>query len=978
MNTETHRTKKEKLKIKNPRALLLNIQSRISTAKGLYLAFCFIVPVIIMYLIYLAMEIHPFGDGSVLVLDLNGQYIYFFEALRNAVYGQGSLLYSFFRALGGEFMGMYAYYLASPLSYIVALFPQDRILEAMLTIILLKTGLCGFTFGFYVHKNSKNPNKVVTVAFSVMYALCAFAVVHQNNVMWTDALIWLPLLTYGIEQLITNRKYKLFVIALSLTLMSNYYIGYMVCIYSALYYLYYYFSHSQSAINPQGKKLHFIRTSIRFAIFAVLSAAIAAVILFSAYYSLTFGKNDFSNPNWAMKAKFEFLDFFTKFLPGSYDTVRPEGLPFVYCGLLTLILVPVYFLTKRISAREKVASALFIAVFVISFIANPLDLIWHGFQNPNWLNYRYSFMLCFFLLVLAYKGFGNLRRTSEKFILAICSFIVLFTAICQKMEFETYITSSEKLLTFQTVWLTIIVTVALLIILCLHIKEKSPHKRENLNAILVAVVCIEIFCSSLACVVQFDDDVTYSRYSGYNNFLGNIRPAVEYVKQADGGFYRMEKQVHRKYNDNMALAMRGLSNSTSTLNSSTIKFLNNMGYTSRSHLSQHNGATPVNDSLLGVKYLIDENDSNELVHYYSEIYSDENYKAFKNPYALSVAYGVDRNTANFDFTAHYTLFEKQNALVSTMLGESQELPIYVPVKDFEESSTGCAVNDSYSQVTYTPQTESGNSSFTYSITAAYSGEYYFYTPTKYAKETTISVNGKSKGNYLGSNSNNIVCLGYYETGEEIKVTVSLKEEPLTVYRNCDYFWYIDKDVFEDAFSRLLSNPQFVIDENYKEDHLTGSITTSNDDQMIQTTIPYDKGWKVYVDGESVETYETLDALIAFDIQSSGQHRLELKYEPTSFKLGAFVSVIGIGGFLFLCCADFGIKKLKLPLIQREHIDIKWILDDFDEDEERLRLEPKLDKKPRKKFKDLFKSQKSRQANDETSNNKINNDNVGGN
>ena len=125
----------------------------------LYLAFAFLIPVALMYLVYVAMEIHPFGDNSVLVLDLNGQYVYFFEALRNFIRGDASLLYSFSRALGGEFMGMYAYYLASPLSYIVVLFPQTRILEALLCIILLKTGLCGLTFGYYLHKSAKLKSK---------------------------------------------------------------------------------------------------------------------------------------------------------------------------------------------------------------------------------------------------------------------------------------------------------------------------------------------------------------------------------------------------------------------------------------------------------------------------------------------------------------------------------------------------------------------------------------------------------------------------------------------------------------------------------------------------------------------------------------------------------------------------------------------------------------------------------------------------
>jgi uncharacterized membrane protein YfhO len=925
------------------------------------------------------MEIHPFGDGSVLVLDLNGQYVYFFEALRNAVTGDGSLLYSFYRSLGGEFMGMYAYYLASPLSYIVVLFPQNRILEALLTIILLKTGLCGFTFGYYLHKNSSKPNKIAALAFSVMYALCAFAVVHQNNMMWTDALIWLPLLTYGIEQLIKHGKYKLFVVSLSLSLMSNFYIGYMVCIYSALYFLYYYFANSPEQLNPNGKKFHFVKTGIRFAFFAILSAAISAVILLSAYYSLSFGKNTFSNPNWSIYSKFEVLDFFTKFLPGSYDTVRPEGLPFVYCGLLTLILLPIYFLSKNIRSREKVASALFISAFVFSFIINPLDLIWHGFQTPNWLNYRYSFMLCFFLLVLAYKGFGNLRKASEKFVLAICAFIILFVAICQKMEFETYVTSNKKLLEFQTVWLTIIITVALLVVLCLLIRSKNPRKRESITAILAVVVCVEVFCSSFACVVQFDDDVVYSKYSGYNEFLANIRPAVNYVKEYDTGFYRMEKLAHRKYNDNMALSMRGLSNSTSTLNASTLKFLENMGYISRSHLSQYQGGTPVNDSLLGIKYLIDHKDSAALTNYYNDIYSDENYTVFYNPYALSIAYGVNDSVSDFVFSEHYTHFEKQNALVSAMLGEESTLPIYVPIPeiDYIESSSGCTVDSDSIQVTYTPVNKGDNSSFSYTVTATYSGEYFFYIPTKISKETKISVNGQSKGSYLGSNNDHIVSLGYFEEGEDIKVKITLKEDPLTVYRKCNYFWYIDRDAFEDAFARLKSQPQFIIDDNYSEHHLTGSITTDRADYMIQTTIPYDEGWQVYVDGEKVEIYETLEALIAFDIAESGEHTLELKYSPLSFRLGSFLSISGTALFIILCILDWIIKRFRKTFLPIN--DIKWNVSDFDENYEQMQLllsdENKSDKKT---LKDIFKALRLKKKSDNTNDENNDKTDLGGN
>ena len=945
----------ENQKIRNPRLLLASLQQKIAGSPSSYLAYCFIVPVCLMFFVYLAMELHPFGDGCVLVLDLNGQYVYFFEGLRNAVYGEGSILYTFFRGLGGEFMGMYAYYLASPLSYIVALFPQDRILEALLTIILLKVGLCGWSFGYYLHKNTRHPNKIVTVAFSVMYALCAYAVVYQNNIMWIDALIWLPLLTYGIEQMIKYRKYKLYVISLALTIMSNYYIGYMVCIYSVLYFFYYFLARSKEEINPNGYRLHFLRSGLRFAFFSIVAAAISAFVILGAYYSLSFGKSDFSDPNWSFRQKFDILDFFTKFLPGSYDTVRPEGLPFVYCGVLTLLLLPVYFMAKKIEIREKLASIGLITVFILSFIASPLDLIWHGFQNPNWLNHRYSFMLCFILLVLAYKGFGNMRKISEKFLLGIAAFIVLFVAICDKLEFKSYVESKGQLLTLETVWLTVIATVVLLVLLCLLIRQKHPKKRENLSAVLACVVCVEIFCSSLGCVVQFDGDVAYSTYSSYNNFVGNLRPVVEQVKDADDGFYRMEKLHHRKYNDNMALGIRGLSNSTSTLNAETIAFLNKMGYTARSHLSQYRGGTPVNDSLLGIKYLIDQSNSEKLTHLYEEFITTEKYNVYYNENALSIAYGTDELIKKFDMTRYNTYFDRLNNLVGQMLGDKKYPDIFVPVSDYErELSSSCTMSPSVGgQVKYSQIVEGSNSaSVTFTIVAPSTAQYYFYTPYAKAAETDLAVNGASLGRYLGNDTKHIISLGWFEQGEEISVKITLRDEkPITLYTYYDYFWYIDEQVFDQAFSELKSNPQFVIEE-YTEDHLIGSIDTKKENQMIQTTIPYDEGWRVILDGEEVEIYKTLDALIAFDIPSAGEHTLELKYSPKIYTVGAILSVTGTLVFAVICLIDFLVtlilKKRNHPL--RCEPDVLWTLEDFDEDHDQLLSCPPVIKKKKRLFK----------------------------
>ena len=871
--------------------------------KNSYLLLSFSIPVVIMYLIYLAMQIHPFGDGSVLVLDLNAQYVYFYEALRDFVWGDNSLLYSFSRQLGGEFMGIYAYYIASPFSYIVALFPKTRILEALLCIFLLKTGLCGFTAGYYLSKITKPEklNKVNVVIFSTMYALCSYAIVQQNNSMWIDALIWLPLLTYAIEQLIKYRKFKLYVISLAAVIMSNYYIGYMVCIYTAMYFFYYYVAKSVNGENnPIGEKTHFAKSLLRIIVYSILGVGISAVIVFTAYYSLTFGKTTFTDPSWAIEMKFDLMDYLTKFLPGSYDTVRRAGLPFVYSGVLTLFMLPVYFITNKITNREKIMSGVMIAVFSLSFMISVVDLVWHGFQEPNWLNYRYSFMLSFLMIVMAYKGFNEVEGVSSKVHLTTASLITLFLVVAQKYTFESY--NKEKgapLDPFQTIGFTLLCVGVYLIMLGVY---KNAGNKKSMGIVLAVIVCLEMFGNGLSNVVGLGNDVIYSSYSSYNGFMEKIRPVVEAVQERDTSFYRMEKINHRRANDNMALSIKGLSNSSSTLNRETVGLLHNFGYSSAAHKSTYYGGNPVNDSLLGVRYIIadnklpgdkiveNDNIKSAMSRYYEVFLSDENYSAYYNPYALSLAFGVSGNIADFEFKneddkdIYFTPYHKLNAVISAMLGSEETLEVFKEIKNVNLSTSNCDLGYADGHTKYSPEDTDSYASITYKLVAERTGDVYFYLPSVYPREVELTLNGSKYGTFFAEDTNRCMLLGYFEEGEEITLKVRLSSDVLYVKNSVECFYYLDDEIFENCMSEL-SKTQLVIDEKYTDDNIVGNILTNVSNQTILTTIPYDEGWVVKVDGKKVDYYKTFDALIAFDIENAGDHEIEFVYRSKAFVYG---------------------------------------------------------------------------------------------
>ncbi|MBR2381938.1 MAG: YfhO family protein [Clostridia bacterium] len=934
------------MKIKNPFKLIKSNEKllAIKTEYG-YLANAFFIPAMIMLAIYLAFGHKPLGDLSVLTLDLNAQYVYFYEALREFLCGDASLLYSFSRSLGGEFMGIYAYYIASPLSYIVLLFPKSMMLFALLTIIVIKIGLCGLSFGFYLHKQGKCENKNNIVLFATMYALSAYAITYQNNIMWIDGLFLLPLLTYAIELLIKKGKIVLYTAVLALVMMSHYYIGYMICWYTLFCFFFTYFKDTdRRLINPSGEKRHFVKSLTRIGIGTVVGLGMAAFIIGAAYYSLQFGKNEFSEPNWDMVANFDFFDLFPKLLPGAYDTVMHEGLPLLYSGVLTIFMLPIFVMAKRVPSREKIFYGAFSFLFVLIMAMNPTDLVMHGFQEPNCLNYRYSFIVIFLMLIMAYKAFCEIEEHSPKKIFATGACVITLLLVAQKMEFSNFVLQDKdqykygfvanKLPFLWVVVFSIIVIFVIGAILCYLIKSQN---KKRVAQILFFAICGELFINGVILFASMRYDIGWGSYSSYYDYFKDLTPIVETVQEQDKTFYRSEKTTHRCTNDNMALNIKGLSNSTSTLNQKAIDLIEYLGIYADAHWTQYLGSTALTDALFGVKYIysVKENpnskettEQNEFMDmYFEKAAEDDNYYAYKNPYALGLAFGVSDATKNLETTLNYDYkveeglknpFEVQNLLLNTLLGNTEEgsVDFFTPIKlnkgkEIVGNLGTVGGSMEYSSSSSDPDEE--NLEFTFTVQK--SGPLYLFLPTGYERSFTMSVNGE---HYVqSSNYSRIICLGYREAGEEMSIKFKLDEGKLYFFKNTNYLYTLDMDELEHAIEGLMKT-SLVTTEKSTDDHIFGSITTYESNKTIMTTIPYDEGWKVYVDGEQVETYAIYgDSLMAFDIENAGEHEIEFKYMPKIYVVGGIISGVSTLLFAGICILEARKSKKVAALVTEE-------------------------------------------------------------
>ncbi len=841
-----------------------------------FLKYCFIIPTFLMLIGYLCRGVFPIGDNSVLALDLNAQYIYYFEAFRQAVYEGKSILYSWSQSLSGEMIGIYGYYLSSPFTIIILLFPKEYITEAVLVMTVCKVGAAGVTFGYFLYK-AKPMYKYYIVILSVAYAMMSYVIVNAMNPMWLDAVIYLPIIILGIRKLVDEGKYTLYFLSLALTIFANYYIGYMICIFSVLYFVAYLIA---------TNRLHGVKERLRrvalFGGVSILSACAVAVIILPIYYSLSLGKMGFSAPNYEVYLRYDFLEFLSKLLINSYDSVNVEGMPFVYCTSLALFLVPLYFTTPQIRVRNKICMAgLLLAIFAIMNISIT-EIAMHGFRTPNWLNYRYSFVASFLMLSASADALKFVENNGHRGIFKIFGGLLFMIAVIQYLNIE-YVK------VFATLYLSVIVFGIYAVVLYYVSIGKN---REVAATLLLGCIMLEVFSNALMTFEDINQEVWYSSRSSYTDFMAESRPVVDSVLKLDTGLYRMEKTYHRTVNDPMALKMNGISHSTSTLNADALKFLKNLGISQRDHWSHYSHTTIATDSLLGVKYVLSKTPMSD---YYKKIDTKGEISVYENPYVLPIMFVADDNYPDKTISAANP-FEYQNKLINYLLGESNiEYFKRIEVK-LPETENVYSKKSGFHNV-YKKMDEVKDGIISYSFEAVGENPIYCYFASDYSTVCNLSVNGEFISDYFNNETHCVMPLGEYTDQEDVTVSLGICEKDLYIRQNGVYFYYLDMDLFEKAVEALCVGGVGI--SKHTPTYIEGSFITSKNESTVFSSIPYETGWTITVDGKKVPYEKGADSLIAFRVSGRGEHTVTMKYMPPGLLLGGVISACAIT--LFVLC-----------------------------------------------------------------------------
>ena len=839
-----------------------------------------------MMLVYFCFDLIPFGGRTVLRMDLFHQYGPLFAEFYDRLTGLKSFLYSWNTGGGGSFLGNYYNYLSSPVGDLIALIAgHERIPEAIGAMVLVKNGLAASTLAFYL-KKSMDKNDFSISAFGIMYAFCGFFIAYYWNIMWIDALYILPLVVLGIESIIKNKKCKLYVFALALAFFSNYYMAYMICIFSVFYFLVYFVSNNgfkdsyapensdDNSLKSAFKDLYnnkFLHSGVLFALSSVVAVMLVAFAVIPTYFCLK--ECSATSGTFPTEASYynNILDFLANHLASVKPTIRSSGdtvLPNVYCGILTIILVPLYIFCDKISIKERAAHIIMLAVFFLGFNLNMANYIFHAFHFPNDLPFRFSFIYSFFLIIMAYKALVHIKDFSSKGIIGAGLGVILLAVIIQKVKMGN--------ITDEAIYISVGFTVVYCIVLGL-MRNKSYAK----STVTLLLLCCVFSEAALANTNRFEitqEKVNFT--NGYTNFR-ELKEKLDNIEGTDK--YRMDLSNINTLMDASWFNYNGLSVFSSMAYEKSANLQDKLGVDSNYINSYiYHPQTPVYNAMMSLKYLVNNDNSNINENLYTYVTSNGNFSAYENKYYMPIMYSVSKSVSELD-TNSSNPFDVQSDFWARATGVEG---VFKPIYAYDHVSDNIDDSDTdYSSALFpynkTHVGEQANITLKYYIES--DRNVYVYFQSSGIKSITVTTdNGFHKNQ--GTDEAYILDCGFCTAGTTVTVDIPVPNDKDSGSIKC-FVSGLDMNAL-DAGYEVLKHGAAEIKE-FKETYISADVNVGTD-KMIYTSINFDDGWTVKVDGNKVTPVKIGDALIGINADP-GHHTVELSYTPKGLIIGVAIS-----------------------------------------------------------------------------------------
>lgn len=866
----------------------------------LFYGLAFIIPILIVIEAYKVLEIYPYGENSLLSMDLWGQYFPMLVEQTNA--NLSERLFSWNGSLGFNSFSQSGYYCNSIFNIFLLLCNSNEDKIYMLNkLILIKFGLSSLTFSIFLSYKYKKKN-VYMISGSVAYACCSYCMAYISQIMWFDSIIYLPLVLLGLERLLNDKKPIFYSLMLGLTIFSSFYIGFSICIFLVLYFII-----TSIVTDDTFKWKIFFKKFVRFAVYSILAGGLSAFIILPIYGTISQTiASDITGPS-----KLEFYHSFADYIYALFPNTKLSYeyyVPNIFTGDFIFLFIPLFFFNNGISTKKKYTYGLLLSLLYFSMNMNYLDYIWHGFHFPNQLPGRWTFIFSLVCIIMFIECLYKLDALTVNDLIKSFIVSVFFIYFARYTSNETYTSEQAKDM------ITTILTYMEFLILYYFFKRRvckganydisSLYNISNIDkkdiqqikSIFKTIVNIRlvplvlVLCLSFSIIGNIKENLvtvmeTDTRVSKVETYVSSdyISEYAKKFENKDDDFYRMELNSPFTFDAPQLYDFKGITYYSSTMNGNIYKMFDKLGCRvyAQNVSTVYNSSSAILNSFLSVKYIINRADNWKYAGL-SEVSKEEKATILQNDYYLPLAFHVSDDMADLNLNESKPLLN-QNKLVNIAMGE--DVNVYEKISsDAPIVENGYVDDDDYSWNNYYYHINDASQpiKFKYSYTCTQDGAIYIQNNFRKGNADIITPYGTIP---FDIGAERFKCLGYFNTGDTITIDISVEG---ISYGLCGLeFYYFNTNKMDYIYQKLSSNALNI--ESFKNTKIVGNINMS-EDGLVYTSIPNDNGWTVLCDGEKVDVISIANALVGFYIPE-GEHEIIFKYNVPYLSLGLFISVV---------------------------------------------------------------------------------------
>ena len=871
----------------------------------------------VMLLLMIFYGLAPFGNCSLAVADCKIQYLDFFNYYKDVLTGHNRIGYSLTKGLGGNGMGMFSYYLASPLNLLMYFFDGTQANTVIDLLVFIKTGLAAAACAYFLQARLYDRlAPFFTVLLSTGYGLMHYSFANGSNVMWLDGMFLLPLMMLGTHLVVRRRSLAPLALPTALSVFSNWYTGGINCLFCIIWLVFEFLLNEldpeSGQMVPQADALgagrrglvgliqRFLGTVLRYGAAMVLGIAISAVLFLPTIAALQLGRGAEFYFASHMQNVFNgnMLNTITQYRIGGTSSKSAVSL---YCRSLAAIGTFSFLLSRRIRLRQKIMAAALFAFTLLTYYWQPLFFAFSLFKRVDSYFSRYGYIGClelvFFAALYLQHVFPSRAAAEEErskngelkkpecllpLLSSVIFSVLLFTVGSTVGQFSA-LNRKGAVETCLYMLAAGICTTVLLAVRCIGDQGRRRLAAGAAAVILTVVSLVELFRSGDE-VIRNNRMKDVDRYSAY---VSGTREQVKTLKDYDSGLYRISQIGWRdldrdtmhtaNYNDALAYNYMGVGGYTSSPENDQMYFLERLGY-KEDNLCMNivNTSFVAADSMLGVRYVFSDIDVPGMQKI-DELGVYNNRATYYNPNALPLAFVYDGSMLpNHEYHDPFTYLEE---IWTALSGETAN--IFTPLET-EKTVSG-------NTITWNVKVPDGNVAL------------YGNLLTEEEIPSTLQVGSEPPVGYSQWLSPTVFTIPYKEGESTVKITLTGEK---TFVADDEEFYALNLDRLQELSAKIRKGEEKVSDFTLENGKMSCTVT-ANEGEKLFLILPRTMGWNTYVNDEKTYAEDFAYCLTVIPLKE-GENKIERFYRVPNLRRGIAMTIAGI---LFLAAYELVIKRI---------------------------------------------------------------------